>query len=57
MKGPVYSEKWIIDSIDAGYLLPPKSYLLTKISHQEKDISFSRTKFTVREVNKIFELV
>jgi len=57
MRGPVYSDKWITDCINAGYLLPPKSYLLTTILHQEKEISFSRTKFTIREVNKIFELV
>lgn len=57
MKGPVYSDKWITDSIEAGQLLPCKSYLLTTMMHSESQISFSRTKFTVREIHKIYSLV
>ncbi len=56
MKGPVYSDKWIIDSVNTGHVLPVKNYLLATIAQQEKHISFSRTKFTIREVIKIFEL-
>ena len=44
-------------SIEAGYLLPPKDFIKFVIKESGKIMSFSRTKFTLREIIRIFDVV
>ncbi|CDW87241.1 UNKNOWN [Stylonychia lemnae] len=55
-KGFVFSYKWIIESIASQRVLRPENYKIYQIEGK-KEVSFSRTKFTIREIMKIFEVV
>ena len=49
--------EWILKSIEAGHLLPPKDFIMFVVGNEGKKMSFSRTKFTLREIMKIFDVV
>ena len=54
-KGYVYSSNWINDWIQQKATLSPQNYLKYDISVNGQDINFSRTKFSIREVVKLFK--
>lgn len=56
-KGVVFSSEWIIESIRANKLLLPQNFIKFIIGNEGKKMSFSRTKFTIREIIKIFDVV
>lgn len=57
-KGFVISYKWIIDSITANKILDRGKYIVgEEIMEGGLAISFSRTKFTLREIIKIYDVV
>jgi hypothetical protein len=56
-KGIVYSSNWIIESIASQKLLSPSSYTKFIVQKTPKPQSFSRTKFSIREIIKIFDVV
>jgi hypothetical protein len=57
-KGFVISFKWIIDSIHATKIIDRGRYVVgDEIIDGGKNISFSRTKFTIREIVKIYDVV
>ena len=54
-KGYVYSSNWINDWIQQRATLSPQNYLKYDITVNGQDINFSRTKFSIREVVKLFK--
>jgi hypothetical protein len=56
-KGIIFSSQSVYKSIEAGYLLPPKDFIKFAIKETGKIMSFSRTKFTLREIIRIFDVV
>jgi len=56
-KGLVFSSNWITESIASAKLLSCASYLKHTVTQTYKQINFSRTKFSIREIIKIFEVV
>ena len=61
-KGYVFKESWIVESITAQKILCPmtldKKYLKYHITKEfKRHTSFSRTKFTIREIMKIFDVI
>ena len=57
-KGFVISCRWITDSIHQERMLDRGKYVVgDEIMEGGKNISFSRTKFTIREVIKIYDVV
>ncbi len=57
-KGFVISFKWIVDSIAGQKILDRGKYVVgDEIIEGGKQISFSRSKFTIREIIKIYEVV
>lgn len=55
-KGHIYSSQWVTDSIASLRLQPTVEYIHSQVT-QSQQISFSRSKFTLREILKIFEVV
>lgn len=49
--------EWIYESIKHNKLLPPEHFIKFVIGNEGKKMSFSRTKFTIREIIKIFDVV
>jgi hypothetical protein len=56
-KGLVFSSEWIIESIASQKLLACGNFLKQTVARTQKLINFSRTKFSIREIIKIFEVV
>ena len=56
-KGLIYSSNWLTESIASERLLSCKPYLKNTVTVTHKQLSFSRTKFSLREIIKIFEVV
>jgi hypothetical protein len=56
-KGVVFSSDWIEESISSQKLRAPRNYVKYIIGAEGRNISFSRTKFTIREIYKIFEVI
>lgn len=57
-KGFVISYKWITDSIVERKLLDRAKYVVgDEIMEGGKQVNFSRTKFTIREIIKIYDVV
>jgi hypothetical protein len=56
-KGLVFSSHWITESIASQKLLSCGNYIKHTVTETVKQINFSRTKFTIREIIKIFEVV
>ena len=57
-KGFVINFKWIIDSIAGKKILDRGRYVVgDEIMDGGLQISFSRTKFTIREIVKIYDVV
>ena len=56
-KGLVFSSEWLVESIASQRLLACAPYLKHTITQTYKQVNFSRTKFSIREIIKIFEVV
>jgi hypothetical protein len=56
-KGLVFSSTWLLESIASQRLLACGNYVKHTITQTYKQINFSRTKFSLREIIKIFEVV
>lgn len=56
-KGVVFSSDWIEESISSQTLRPPANYFKYFVGSEGKDVSFSRTKFSIREIYKIFQVI
>ena len=56
-KGPVFSSNWLVESIASQKLLPPADFTKFHLRENFKATSFSRTKFSIREIIKIFDVV
>ena len=57
-KGFVISYRWIIESISSQKILDRGRFVLgDEIIEGGKQISFSRSKFTIREIVKIYDVV
>ena len=57
-KGFVISFRWVIDSIAALKILDRGKYVIgDEIMDGGKSINFSRTKFTIREIIKIYDVI
>ena len=57
-KGFVISFRWIIDSIAGAKLIDRAKYIVgDEIMDGGKHVSFSRTKFTIREIIKIYDVI
>ena len=54
-KGYVYSSKWLNDCIENKGTISPQTYIKHEITQSGQDINFSRTKFSIREVIKLFK--
>jgi hypothetical protein len=65
MVGNVYDYRWILDSIRQQQMLNPDKYLLKTIDFSinstqygdDKKLSGQRTRFTIRELMKIFKVI
>lgn len=55
-KGHIYRAEWIQKSIRQGHLLAAVDFVSATVT-KSPQISFSRSKFTIREILKIFEVV
>eukprot|EP00347_Sterkiella_histriomuscorum_P019406 403341744 len=55
-KGFIFSFKWIYESIASQRVLSPENFRMHHLEGK-KEVSFSRTKFTIREIMKIFEVI
>ena len=55
-KGIVFTDAWIYQSVKAGKLMLPQDFTKFVVA-KGRQMSFSRTKFTIREIIKIFDVV
>ena len=56
-KGPIISSNWIVESIASQTLLPAQDFTKFTLRENFKEVSFSRSKFSIREIVKIFDVV